>query len=254
MRRVPAHCPGVCYCCKTSVATGADGSIVASWRHVYREYSRHRADEIDGWWTDVYGSGAGQRRQLGTRRVSREWTRGRHRPGECDSCGLANPGPGSSRHRTGLALFYARSSDGKGFTKRQQIPTEGVPRHAQIAIGPAGGIIVAWDEQVNGARRIVSCRCDRGRQQRREVHTQTDRRRFGQLPGGCGCARCGGGGVDRWSGGRHGHPRRTVSDAEVIHGSRVSIKRGARGSWVNASIATPDRTCGVRCDRVWLRR
>ena len=30
-----------------------------------------------------------------------------------------------------------------------------MPRHAQIAIGPAGAIIVAWDEQVNGARRIV---------------------------------------------------------------------------------------------------
>ena len=26
---------GVCYCCKTSVAVGRDGSIVASWRHVY---------------------------------------------------------------------------------------------------------------------------------------------------------------------------------------------------------------------------
>ena len=31
----PPIASGVCYCCKTSVATGRDGSIVASWRHVY---------------------------------------------------------------------------------------------------------------------------------------------------------------------------------------------------------------------------
>ena len=27
--------PGVCYCCKTSIATGANGTVVAAWRHVY---------------------------------------------------------------------------------------------------------------------------------------------------------------------------------------------------------------------------
>ena len=27
--------PGVCYCCKTSIASGPDGTIVAAWRHVY---------------------------------------------------------------------------------------------------------------------------------------------------------------------------------------------------------------------------
>jgi hypothetical protein len=26
---------GVCYCCKTAIAAGADGSIYAAWRHVY---------------------------------------------------------------------------------------------------------------------------------------------------------------------------------------------------------------------------
>ena len=30
-----AIAPGVCYCCKTSVATGAAGTVVAAWRHVY---------------------------------------------------------------------------------------------------------------------------------------------------------------------------------------------------------------------------
>ena len=30
-----AIAPGVCYCCKTSVAAGANGTVVAVWRHVY---------------------------------------------------------------------------------------------------------------------------------------------------------------------------------------------------------------------------
>jgi acyl-coenzyme A synthetase/AMP-(fatty) acid ligase len=30
-----------------------------------------------------------------------------------------------------------------------------VPRHPQLALGPAGAITIAWDEQLKGARRIV---------------------------------------------------------------------------------------------------
>ena len=26
---------GVCYCCKTALAAGADGALFAAWRHVY---------------------------------------------------------------------------------------------------------------------------------------------------------------------------------------------------------------------------
>ena len=54
-----------------------------------------------------------------------------------------------------LALFYATSKDGQRFTTRQQIPTEGVPRQPQFAVGPGGTITIAWDEQLKGARRIV---------------------------------------------------------------------------------------------------
>ena len=65
---------------------------------------------------------------------------------------------GSAGAEETLALFYAASKDGQRFTKRQQIPTEGVPRHPQIAVGPGGTITVAWDEQLKGARRIVVAR------------------------------------------------------------------------------------------------
>jgi len=57
-----------------------------------------------------------------------------------------------------LALFYTTSRDGRLFTKRQRIPTEGVPRHPQIAVGPARTITVAWDEQLTGVRRVVIAR------------------------------------------------------------------------------------------------
>jgi len=35
-----AIAPGVCYCCKTSIATGANGTVVAAWRHVYTGNTR----------------------------------------------------------------------------------------------------------------------------------------------------------------------------------------------------------------------
>ena len=57
-----------------------------------------------------------------------------------------------------LALFYATSADGQHFTTRQRVPTQGVPRHPQIAVGLSGEIAVAWDEQAGGARRVALAR------------------------------------------------------------------------------------------------
>jgi hypothetical protein len=54
-----------------------------------------------------------------------------------------------------LGLFYATSADGRRFTPRQQISTEGVPRHPQIALDSSGQIIVVWDEQASGTRTIA---------------------------------------------------------------------------------------------------
>jgi hypothetical protein len=54
-----------------------------------------------------------------------------------------------------IALFYAMSADGKRFTPRERIPTEGMPHHPQIAIAPDGSLTVVWDEGAHGARRAV---------------------------------------------------------------------------------------------------
>jgi hypothetical protein len=54
-----------------------------------------------------------------------------------------------------IALFYAMSADGKTFTPRERIPTEGMPHHPRIAVSPDGALSVAWDEAAGGSRRIA---------------------------------------------------------------------------------------------------
>jgi hypothetical protein len=54
-----------------------------------------------------------------------------------------------------LGLFHATSSDGRRFSARRQIPTDGVARHPQVAISSDGRLMVAWDEEANGTRRVV---------------------------------------------------------------------------------------------------
>ena len=64
----------------------------------------------------------------------------------------------SDRGEPALALFYAMSHDGRAFTPRQSIPTDGVPRHVQIVAAPDGHLVAAWDEGSEGARRVVFAR------------------------------------------------------------------------------------------------
>jgi hypothetical protein len=150
---------GVCYCCKTSVATSVDGTVVAAWRHVYPGSIRDIA---------LATSSDGGRTFAPPVRVSEDnWV--------LDGCPENGPAialdhanaihvvwptliPDSAGAEPTMALFYATSKDGQRFTTRQLIPTEGVPRHPQIAIGPAGTITVVWDEQLKGERRIVVAR------------------------------------------------------------------------------------------------
>ena len=151
---------GVCYCCKTSIATGTDGSIYAAWRHVYAGNVRDIA---------FAKSPDGGRTFASPVRVSEDnWVLdGCPENGPAVSVDGANhvhvvwptlvPDSKPGGEPT-MALFYARSSDGQRFSPRQRIPTEGFPRHPQIAIGSKGEIIVAWDEQAEGRRRVALAR------------------------------------------------------------------------------------------------
>jgi len=155
-----AIAPGVCYCCKTSVATGFDGSIVVAWRHVYPGNVRDIAL--------ARSSDGGQSFAQPVRVSEDNWVLdGCPENGPAVAMGDANsihvvwptlvPTPRPGGEPT-MALFYARSTDGHRFTPRQRIPTEGFPRHPQIAIGPNGEFIVAWDEQAEGRRRVAVAR------------------------------------------------------------------------------------------------
>jgi hypothetical protein len=150
-----AIAPGVCYCCKTSIATGQGGIVAAAWRHVYPGNVRDIA---------LSASSDGGRTFAPPVRVSEDnWA--------LDGCPENGPAiaidatnaihivwPTLVRGPAGdetPALFYATSKDGRRFTTRQQIPTVGVPWHPQIAVVPGGPVTVAWEEQRQGARHIV---------------------------------------------------------------------------------------------------
>lgn len=164
---------GVCYCCKTAVAAGSDGSIYAAWRHVYPGNVRDIAFTV---------SRDGGRTFVAPLRVSDDqWV--------LDGCPENGPGMAvDSRNRVHvvwptlvsgstpdveptLELFYAISNDGRSFAPRQRIPAEGVPRHVQIAAASDDSLILVWEEQASDTRRIVMARTDgnAGRFSRRVV-------------------------------------------------------------------------------------
>ena len=59
-----------------------------------------------------------------------------------------------------LALFYAMSADGRTFTPRARIPTDGVARHPQVALGSRDELFIVWDEQDGGTRRVAAARAE----------------------------------------------------------------------------------------------
>ena len=158
---VPAHAiaPGVCYCCKTAVARGPDGTIYAAWRHVYPGNVRDIA------FTSSRDDG---RTFAPPIRVSEDkWS--------LEGC--PDDGPAMAVDREGrihiawptlitdrtsgeptVAVFYASSPDGRRFTPRAPVPTEGVAHHPQIVIDGDGAPVVAWDEGSQGLRRAVIAR------------------------------------------------------------------------------------------------
>jgi hypothetical protein len=147
---------GVCYCCKTTIAAGADGAIYAAWRHVYPGNIRDIAFTVsrdggrtfapparvsdDRWVLDGCPENGPAMAVDNSGRVHVVWP-----------TLVAGAAPGSEPT---LALYYAVSLDGRQFSPRQRIPTEGVPRHPQIVLD-SSGVVVTWDEQAPGSRRVA---------------------------------------------------------------------------------------------------
>jgi hypothetical protein len=150
---------GVCYCCKTAVAAGANGSLFAAWRHVYPGNIRDIAFASSRDGGKTFGPPL---------RVSEDkWVlEGCPDDGPAMAVDAKNRvhivwptliTEGAAGEPT-IALFYAMSADGTRFTTRKRIPTEGMPHHPQIAIGVDGSLTMAWDEGANGKRRAAAAR------------------------------------------------------------------------------------------------
>jgi len=148
---------GVCYCCKTAIAIGADGAVYTAWRHVYPGNIRDIA---------FTASRDGGRTFAAPVRVSEDkWVLE-----GCPDDGPAMALSGDGRihivwptlvkdgEEDTIALFYSVSRDGKSFAPRQRIPTDGMPHHPQITIGTDGTPMLAWDESASGRRRAAVAR------------------------------------------------------------------------------------------------
>ena len=153
---VPPHAitAGVCYCCKTALAA-ADGSMYAAWRHVYpgnlrdiaftvsRDGGKTFAPPIrvseDHWMLDGCPDDGPAMVVDARKRVHIVW------PTLVQSADAGG--------EPTIALFYAMSVDGRRFTERQRVPTDGLPHHPQIALRADGALEMAWDEVKDGVRR-----------------------------------------------------------------------------------------------------
>ena len=148
---------GVCYCCKTALAVAPNGTIFAAWRHVYPGNIRDIAFTT---------SRDGGRTFAAPARVSDD----RWQLNGCpeDGPALAVDASGTThivwptvvtQPQAHKALFYATTSDGKGFSSRMRVSPMGRNiAHPQLAVGPGGEIAVFWDEIVNARRRVCLSR------------------------------------------------------------------------------------------------
>ena len=142
---------GVCYCCKTALAAGPAGTLVAAWRHVYPGDLRDIAMAVSRDGGQTFSSPA---------RVSEDGWAINGCPDDgpavvVDTGGTAHVVwptviPGETPEG---ALFYASTVDGRTFTPRVRIPTLGSPKpmHPQITRDADGKLVVAWDELIGGA-------------------------------------------------------------------------------------------------------
>ena len=149
---------GVCYCCKTALAAGPRGLLVAAWRHVYPGNLRDIAFAVS--------RDRGRTFSPPDTSVSEDGWAINACPDDGPAIGVDGRGTVHLAWRTVIggadpegALFYASTSDGRTFTPRVRIPTLGAfnPTHPQLVVDGRGRIVVAWDEVVEG-RRVAAAR------------------------------------------------------------------------------------------------
>jgi hypothetical protein len=146
--------PGVCYCCKTAMAFGANAEIYLAWRHVYPANLRDMAFTL---------SRDGGRTFAAPVRVSQDnWMlEGCPDDGpamKVDAKGRIHivwPSVITERATPVKTLFHAVSTDGHVFSPRTRIPTAGQANHPQLDVAADGSLMVTWDESGSGSRKVV---------------------------------------------------------------------------------------------------
>lgn len=140
---------GVCYCCKTAVATGPKGELYAAWRHVFAGNMRDMAFTM---------SRDGGKTFSPLLRVNQDgWSiHGCPDDGPAlavDAKGTIHMAWPTVQQEQGVIL-YATSRDGVAFSTPIRVKTLGGPKpsHPQVAVDATGRVLVAWDESANGVR------------------------------------------------------------------------------------------------------
>jgi hypothetical protein len=143
---------GVCYCCKTALATGPKGEIYAAWRHVFAGNMRDMGFTM---------SRDGGKTFTPLTRVNQDgWSiHGCPDDGPAmavDAKGTVHLVWPTVKNEQGV-LLYSTSKDGSTFTPPVRLPTLGAPKpsHPQVTVTSAGRVFVAWDEVREGVRRAA---------------------------------------------------------------------------------------------------
>jgi len=148
---------GVCFCCKTAMATGPNDEIYAAWRHVFAGNMRDMGFTV---------SRDGGKTFSPMVRVNQDgWS----------IQGCPDDGPAMAVDTKGTihlvwptvqseqgVIQYATSRDGRAFAAPVRMPTLGGrrPSHPQVAVAPSGQVFVAWDESKDGVRSAAIARAD----------------------------------------------------------------------------------------------
>jgi hypothetical protein len=143
---------GVCYCCKTALATGPKGELYAAWRHVFAGNMRDMG---------FTASRDGGKTFTPLVRVNQDgWSiNGCPDDGPAmavDAAGTIHLVWPTVRNETGVIL-YATSRNNAAFSIPVRVPTLGGPKpsHPQVAVDGRGRVVIAWDEVIAGVRRAA---------------------------------------------------------------------------------------------------
>lgn len=146
---------GVCYCCKTAMALGSNDTMYLAWRHVYPNNMRDIA---------FTASRDGGRTFAAPVRVSEDQWQIAGCPDDGPSMGVDAGGsvhvvwPSVVTERGGpvKAIFHSVSRDGRTFSARERIPSEGQAHHPQLGVSADGSLAIVWDESGSGTRRLAA--------------------------------------------------------------------------------------------------